>query len=186
MAILDDDGNPGNMVTATRDTSHKKRRIHVGIGRMAVARAPDELFIVGLGSCVAVFIWSAALQLGGLAHILLPEGAYRSDHLPCKYADHAVPYLWRALQDAAREAGSVPAPQWQAKLVGAARLFPQLTHPDLVTIGERTAAAVTQWLETFGVPIVATDLGGTEGRTIYINLADGTIRVRTRSHTICL
>ena len=174
------------MVTTTGDVPHKKRRIHVGIGQMAIARAPDELFIIGLGSCVAVFIWSAPLQFGGLAHVLLPKGTYRSDHLPCKYADHAVPHLWHALQNARRELGPESEPQWQAKLVGAARLFPQITHPDLVTIGERTAATVAQWLATFGVPIVATDLGGTEGRTIYVDLSDGTIRVRTRSHVICL
>ncbi len=150
---------------------------HVGIGQFAVARAPDYLTVLGLGSCIGLFVWSDRWQVGGLAHILLPSGPYGHDHMPCRYATTALDVLLEALRQAI---GSVPGVRWQAKLIGGATMFHHITHPVLRSISLRTAEAVRAGLRRRHVRVVAEDLGGYHGRSVWAYPATGAVRVRTR------
>ncbi|MCS7311951.1 MAG: chemotaxis protein CheD [Acidobacteria bacterium] len=148
---------------------------HVGIGQFAIAWAPDHLMALGLGSCIGLFVWSDRWQVGGLAHILLPAGPYGQDSMPCRYADRAVDVLLEALRQAV---GSTPGVRWQAKLIGGAMMFHHITHPVLRSISQRTAEAVRMGLRRYHVRVVAEDLGGYHGRSVWAYPATGAVRVR--------
>ena len=49
--------------------------IIVRVADMRVGNADDVLVTIGLGSCVAIVLYDAAAQVGGLAHVLLPSPA---------------------------------------------------------------------------------------------------------------
>nr|MBO2470888.1 chemotaxis protein CheD [Bacillota bacterium] len=49
------------------------RVIKVGMADLQVAKAPDRLVTVGLGSCVAVCIYDPTAKVAGLAHVMLPS-----------------------------------------------------------------------------------------------------------------
>jgi chemotaxis protein CheD len=152
------------------------RAYHVGIGQFAVAWAPDYLTALGLGSCIGLFVWSDRWQVGGLAHVLLASGPYGQDHMPCRYADTAVDVLLEALRQAVGSASGV---RWQAKLIGGATMFSHITHPVLRSISQQTAETLRIGLRRWHVPIVAEDLGGFHGRSIWAYPATGAVRVRT-------
>ena len=150
--------------------------IQVGIADMNIARAPDTLRTSGLGSCVGIVLYDLSRKQGGMAHIMLPDSSFARKELlnRAKYADTAIPTLVNMLQ----EAGS---PSWrlQAKLAGGAQMFKAYGASQLMRIGPRNVEAVKKILHTIGIPIVAEDVGGNNGRTILFDPETGELSVRT-------
>jgi chemotaxis protein CheD len=141
----------------------------VGMGKMAVSRdTDDELYALGLGSCIGLAVVDRHAKVAGLAHIVLPEGD-EIEHEPAKFADRAVPELVFRM----RLAGASPK-RLEAVLVGGARMF---ATGDL-DIGARNTAAVQEALETLGVEVQATATGGTLGRSVRVRAASGTVTMK--------
>ena len=46
--------------------------IKVGMADYKIAKSPDSLITLGLGSCVGVVIYDKTKQIAGMAHIMLP------------------------------------------------------------------------------------------------------------------
>lgn len=150
--------------------------IQVGIADMNIARAPDSLRTSGLGSCVGIILYDLSRKQAGLAHIMLPDStqARKGSLNRAKYADTAIP----ALMEILAEAGS---PSWklQAKLAGGAQMFKAYGSSQLIRIGPRNVEAAKNILDKFGIPIVAADVGGNNGRTILFNPETGQLTIRT-------
>jgi len=150
--------------------------IKVGIAEMNIAKAPDMIRTAGLGSCVGVVLYDLKREVGGMAHIMLPDSSLargKSVHL-AKYADTAVERLIELL--AAR---GVPQSALKAKMAGGAQMFRYLPQNDLMRIGPRNVEAVKRQLERFRIPLVAEDTGGSNGRTIEFNPKTGILMIRT-------
>ncbi|HEY3186258.1 MAG TPA: chemotaxis protein CheD [Solirubrobacteraceae bacterium] len=162
-----------NVVTAV-DAGAAVREIHVNVAEVAVAQGTGLLTTCGLGSCVAIALFDAASQIGGLAHILLP-GADRSrpSDRAAKYAETAVPFLLAEM----RHAGSRATPV--AKIAGGASMFGALLGNSGVNMGERNVDATRNALVRAGVPIIGEDVGGEHGRSIYFDVATGAVRVHS-------
>ena len=62
----------------------------VGIGEYKIAHNPTILRAMGLGSCVAVFLFDEKMNVSGLAHILLPDSPNDPKKRSSKYADVAL------------------------------------------------------------------------------------------------
>ncbi|HVM32145.1 MAG TPA: chemotaxis protein CheD [bacterium] len=145
----------------------------VGIAELKVARFPDSLSAIGLGSCVGVTLYDPAAKNGGLAHIMLPSSALSTrGFIPGKFADTAI----EALVGELRLLGSPPE-ALQAKLVGGANMFKALVSHS-VPIGLRNATAAREKLKALSIPLVGEDLGGESGRTIQFSLGDGRIKIK--------
>ncbi|QZA33521.1 chemotaxis protein CheD [Hydrogenibacillus sp. N12] len=148
--------------------------VSVGIAELAALAYPGRLRTAGLGSCVGIALYDRSTRVGGLAHIMLPDSSHaRGAVLPGKFADTAVPELLRQM-----EALGARRPFIVAKLAGGAHMFRQIQNEALL-IGARNVEAARAALRAHGVPIVAEDTGGHVGRTIELELADGTLTVRT-------
>ena len=147
--------------------------IRVRVADWAVARGPSTVVTLGLGSCVAIVLHAAETQVGGLAHVLLPdESLSRERGNPAKFATTAVPKLLGEMATHGARGRIV------AKLVGGASMFGALLPPGGTNMGERNAEAARQALAKAGVPIVAEDVGGDFGRSVYLHVATGRVRVR--------
>ena len=152
--------------------------ISVGIADLKLGSAPQCLTIYGLGSCVGLALYDPGLQLGGLAHIMLPSSRLNSRvALPGKYADTAA----QALVDGLRDRGA-SRERLVAKMVGGANMFSFLPQ-STVSIGLRNAAAVREKMEELEIPVLSERIGGEQGRTIFFNLEDGRIEIRRLNQT---
>jgi chemotaxis protein CheD len=149
--------------------------IRVKVADYAVSRGPQIIATIGLGSCVAIALYDRETQIGGLAHILLPNQAMsRETGNPAKFPDTIVPLMLEQM----REMGTRHA-RVQAKIVGGASMFGQLVNATGINVGERNVVATREALAASGVPIVGEDTGLDYGRSVYFHLADGRLEVRS-------
>lgn len=140
----------------------------------AVAQGPQTIATIGLGSCVAIVLHDAAAHVGALAHILLPDASLsRDQENKAKFPDTAVPLLVGEM----RRLGSRGA--LQAKIVGGASMFGQLLPAGGVNMGERNVQATRRALHVAGIPLVADDVGGDYGRSVYLDVRTGRVLVRS-------
>ena len=148
------------------------KTITVGMADYKIAKAPDIICTLGLGSCIGICIYDPALKLGGMAHIMLPAaGGNVSD--PEKYADTCLELL---LKDILSIGGNKN--RLRAKIAGGAQMFAFPGTPAL-NIGERNAEAVKQELNKHGIQLLVAEVGGNFGRTIYFDVSTGALRIRT-------
>lgn len=141
-----------------------------------VDRGSVTLTCLGLGSCVCVALWDTAAEIGGMAHVVLPDSRrYRSDGGPGKFADLAPAALFTAL----RALGANPS-RIVAKIAGGANIFSAAagSRPPVLEVGSRNIRAVRHALDLLRVPIVAEDVGGGVGRSVAFRIIDGRLRVR--------
>lgn len=140
------------------------------MGEMVVSStATDELVALGLGSCIGLAIIDRSAGIAGLAHIVLPESGDRTDQIG-KFADTAVPELIARL----RRAGAVER-RLQAALVGGAQMFQMSGGLD---IGSRNEYAVRAALAKARIRVRAAECGGSQGRTIKVDVGEGRVTVR--------
>jgi chemotaxis protein CheD len=152
--------------------------IPVGLGEVAVQRldGAEPLVAHGLGSCIALCLFDPVSKVAGLAHVVLP-GSDPHDAPNGKFAGNALP----ALLEAMAGLGSVTDPRrLQARLAGGAHVLAIGGTGSLPRIGDKNAEAVKAALAAASVPVVAEDVGGGKGRTVWFHPRDGgRIRVRT-------
>jgi chemotaxis protein CheD len=149
--------------------------LRVKVADFAVGRNGDTVIAtVGLGSCVAIALYDPVSRVGGLAHVLLPnESMARDRSNRAKFPSAAVPLLLTAMKGLGVNGGI------SARLVGGASMFASLLPTGGVNIGERNVAASRVALAAAGVPVLAEDVGGDYGRSVYFHLGDGRIEVHS-------
>ncbi len=151
-------------------------QLMVGMGEIHIAKAPAVFTCLGLGSCIGFFAWDPKIALGGMVHIMLPEAfPDRPLDKAGKFADTGIPELLKLM---AREGAM------QSRLVvayaGGAQVFRFGAQKESrLDIGARNAAAVGAIVKRQGLRCLATDVGGSNGRTMTVDTAAGTVRVRS-------
>lgn len=148
-------------------------QIRVGIADYKMTTAPNELVTIGLGSCVGIALYAPKSRMGALSHIMLPDSrSFRDTSNWPKFADLALPKIANELQRVANEDRLI------AKLVGGASMFSFSSGRDTLQIGERNSEAVRHVLRALNITIIAEDLGGNVGRSMYVDLQTFDVRVR--------
>ena len=148
--------------------------LRVKVADHAVARGDSVITTIGLGSCVAIILHDAAGRVGGLAHVLLPnESMSRDNANRAKFPGTAVPLLIEKMTALGSRGGLV------AKIVGGASMFGQLLPQGGINMGERNIDATRRALQASRIPIVAEDVGGDYGRSVYLYVTDGRVLVKS-------
>jgi chemotaxis protein CheD len=156
------------------------REIVVKVADLKVGGAGDQLITVGLGSCIAIVLYDATACVGGLAHVLLPSPALsRQDGNPAKSAQTAVPRLLDLMAERGASRRRVT-----ARLAGGASMFAALAPPGTIQMGERNVVASRQVLHTHSIPLVGEAVGGDYGRTVRLDVSNGTLEVRSVAHGV--
>ncbi len=149
--------------------------IKVGIADLKIAKAPQKLTTLGLGSCVGVTIYDPTLKIGGMVHVMLPDStAIKNNTNKAKFADTGVKELLDQLV-----AQGCKRNNCVAKIAGGAQMFKFSAQTETLRVGEKNIVAVQQILRELRIPIKASDVGDTFGRTIELNLENGLLLVRT-------
>lgn len=150
-------------------------QIKVGMADLAVAKEPDTLITIGLGSCVGIALYDPLARVGGLAHIMLPDSSQvRNRENLAKFADTAIPLTI----DKMTASGALKS-RLNAKIAGGAQMFSFAGGGDLLKIGARNVAAVKEVLARYNIPILHEDTGGNFGRTIELITATGVLIIKT-------
>lgn len=146
--------------------------ITIGIGDLKVCKAPDVLVTYALGSCVGVCLHDAAMGIGGLSHVMLPESSgISAQSTPMRFADTALPMLIRQMEQMGASKMRL-----KAKIAGGATMF--ATASDKFNIGDRNIAAVKKFLMANHIPIIAEDIGLDYGRTQLFYPETGIMEIR--------
>lgn len=139
----------------------------IGIGEVKVEQGDVVLSAYGVGSCVVIILYESEKKIGGLAHILLPTGNNESPKYPQGAIKEMIKEFNRFGVDLAKAV---------AKIVGGATMFETFQKQ---AIGRRNVAQTKEELKKVGIPIVAEDVLGNWGRSVFFNLADGRVIVRS-------
>jgi chemotaxis protein CheD len=150
----------------------------VHIGKAAVGADGHVLFIVGLGSCVAVALYDPEARVAGLAHVMLPTPAdARPGGSPGRFASTAVPLLIATM----RTAGAEPA-RLRAKIAGGAAMFGRVLPDTGRSLGQRNVHSVRAALAAAGIELYGQEVGGDHGRSVYFDSADGALTITSVRH----
>ncbi len=144
----------------------------VKVADFRVGCAGDVLSTFGLGSCVAVALYDRKIQVGGLAHIMLPTPslARRGANLR-KFPQTAIP----AMVEEMSELGASPK-RLSARLIGGASMFATLAS-GTIQMGERNIVSTKKTLGAHRIPIVGEAVGGDFGRTVRFHIDSGVVEV---------
>lgn len=158
------------MVTSVLETT-------LSLGEWAVTDNRDGvLTCLGLGSCVAFIAYDPVARVGGMAHMVLPDSAQgrATTRSEAKFVDVAVPLVLRELG----ALGALKA-RLQISLVGGAAMLPVRSGNEALNIGARNAAAALAAVKALGMRVRMEDLGGTQGRTVRLQVRSGEVTVST-------
>lgn len=141
----------------------------IGIGEYRVGSV--RMASIGLGSCIGLTLYDPEQRIGAMVHIMLPESSGRTDR-PGKYADTAIPLIIDELVAKGSRKRSLV-----AKIAGGATMFEAFSAS--MNIGQRNIDKVRQVLSEQNVRILAEDVGGKMGRSVYFNPPEnGRVTVR--------
>jgi chemotaxis protein CheD len=144
-----------------------------GIGEMVLSSSTEaHLVAYGLGSCIALAAWDPRAKVGGLAHFMLPEGPANGAS-PVKFIDSGLDLFLRAL-----EGRGALLSRCTIKAAGAAAM---LTVGGGLAIGKRNSEALQAALAERGLVLGAAALGGSAGRTVQLEVADGRFLIKSLS-----
>lgn len=134
-------------------------------GQLYASAEPCQIKTI-LGSCVAICLWDKRRGAGGMNHFLLPS--CREGHTPSlRYADEAT----RVLLEQLRDLGCRP-PNLRAKIFGGSAIS---QHRDryINSLGAQNVAVALGLMRANGIPVIAQETGGPQGRKLLFNTDDG-------------
>ena len=148
----------------------------VSMAEIQVLKERGQFSCLGLGSCIGLCMLDASSNVGGMAHVMLPEAfPDRVNQKPGKFADTAIPELLAQLEKAgARRDRLVCA------IAGGAQVFKFGGEgANRLEIGRRNAESVISHLKKYGLAPKGKEVGGTLGRTMTLCIETGVVMVRT-------
>jgi chemotaxis protein CheD len=152
-----------------------KTRVIVDISDAKVSNdTSDTLVTYSLGSCIGVCLYDPAIHAGGMLHYQLPSSAMdpaRAHNKPFMFADTGMAILVDRLV-----ALGVNKKRMHVKVAGGANMA---TGPQGFDIGKRNYLAIRKILWSNGMFIDAEDVGGNLARSMYMDLADGAVTLRS-------
>ena len=152
--------------------------IKVGMADLNIAKVPNKLTTLGLGSCVGVVLYDKKIKLGGLAHIMLPSSLeIKKNENKAKFADTAIDELIEIMiKNGAKKTNLI------AKITGGSQMFTFNSNNNILKIGDRNVLATKEKLKSINIKLVSEDTGGNFGRTIVLDPVDGSLFIRTIGH----
>jgi len=147
----------------------EKERVKVGVSDAEVTSRDVTLVTSGLGSCLGVALYDPQSDIGGLLHAMLPESA---DHPgpPEKFVVDGIDQMIDDLDRAGASRRSI-----RAKLAGASSMLDLETES--ASVGEQNVDAAHRALTARNVPIEDADTGGSNGRSLQFEPAEGELLV---------
>jgi chemotaxis protein CheD len=144
--------------------------VPVGLGEVQVSTRTGKCLVAyGLGSCIAVCLHDASSGVSGMAHVVLP-GVNPNGAPNGKFAGSVLSALHQQMKE---QGAHSDLRRYVATLVGGAQVLAITNANGLPRMGDQNIQAVHAVLNAAGVRIRAEDLGGTRGRTVWLDPGEG-------------
>ncbi len=148
--------------------------VRVGMADLNIAKAPDSLTTLALGSCIGLTLYDPRTKIGGLVHYMLPDSTAIADNSKiAKFADTGIRELLQQVLKAGAGRNSL-----EAKIAGGARMFAVNQATLIGNIGERNAIAAKEILKELKIKLVAEDTGLNYGRTVELRCDTGEFYIK--------
>lgn len=133
---------------------------------------PGDLLRATLGSCVGIaFLWKAK-EVYGLAHCLLPEAKEQTMLVGAKFVSQAVPSLIALLKMSPDDYKDI-----EVFIAGGGNMMDQLSRENVSHIGQQNIDAAKKYLIKYGLKFKELDVGGVEGRQMFVDCSSGHVTV---------
>ncbi|HDD44974.1 MAG TPA: HDOD domain-containing protein [Candidatus Desulfofervidus auxilii] len=144
-----------------------EKTFFISPGNFYISNNPEIILETCLGSCVGVALYDAVNKVGGIIHIVLPEGDKKKmlNH-PTRYAVSGIPFLIKEMTKLGASRSFLT-----ATIVGGA----SLSKDTNIKIGQRNIDKVREVLAREGIPILEEDLGGSFSRLFRLRIKDGKV-----------
>jgi chemotaxis protein CheD len=143
----------------------ERQRVYLLPGELHATAEPCQISTI-LGSCVAICLWDRRLHAGGMNHFLLPASR-KGERTSLRFADVATKALLEKLQLL-----GCRLPNLQAKIFGGSAMF-QNENSRAISLGAQNVAVALDLMKNAGIPVIAQETGGNQGRRIVFNADDG-------------
>jgi chemotaxis protein CheD len=151
----------------------------IGISEMVVERGSSNVIVTySLGSCVGVVLYDAVARVGGLIHCMLPLSKIdpaKAQATPAMFVDTGIPALLQAALDLGADLSRI-----SVKVAGAGS---PLDDAGIFNIGDRNLAVLRKILWKNNILIAAQETGGSEARTLYLDMKTGDATIRSGGQT---
>ncbi len=149
--------------------------IKVAMADFKIAKAPDSLTTLGLGSCIGLTLYDPVTKIGGMVHYMLPDSTkLRNNTNIAKFGDTGI----QALYDEIVKAGANPR-RLIAKIAGGARMFAISNSSAIGNVGDRNTEMAKQMLRKLNIPLKAEDTGLNYGRTVILDCETGAYTIKS-------
>ncbi len=149
--------------------------IKVGMADLKIAKFPDALTTLGLGSCIGIALYDPTSKVGGLVHIMLPDSkSIKNNSNIAKFADTGIVELVSQMIRAGAHRNKIV-----AKIAGGAKMFATTGLSDISNIGERNAQASILMLNELKIPLLARETGENYGRTMELYCDSGEFIIKS-------
>jgi chemotaxis protein CheD len=141
--------------------------VNVGTGEVKVGRKGEILKSTAIGSCVVIAAFDSEKNLGVMAHVMLPGRAPKSAFgESTRYAADAIDQMISKMTiKGANLCG------FEVFLVGAGNVLKKQDD----TVCKNNIDSITQLLKEKNVPVRAAVLGGTERKSISLDIKSGSV-----------
>lgn len=143
--------------------------IKVGMADLNIAKTPDSLTTLGLGSCIGLTLYDPVAKVGGLVHYMLPDSTkLKNNSNIAKFGDTGI----RELYNKMIANGASPS-RMVAKIAGGAKMFEVSGLSNVGNVGERNAEEAKIMLKELKIRLIAEDTGLNYGRTVVLDCENG-------------
>jgi two-component system, chemotaxis family, protein-glutamate methylesterase/glutaminase len=149
------------------------KRVFLLPGEMHYAKDPISIATL-LGSCVAICLLDQKRHFAGMNHYLLPTSAGTEKSVG-KCGDLAISQLVKL----AKLSGS-PESDVTAMIIGGGAVTGSLSSSRISgmnDVGDRNIAMARQELSRLRIPVLRTEVGGTVGRRVLLDVATGKVQI---------
>jgi chemotaxis protein CheD len=160
-----------SMIMTNEPIEFREFPTYVKLGEIIASDTPEKYNLLGLGTCLGIFMYDLKKKHYLMAHCLLPEyneHTERDNNLAGKFTDTAIRKMVKRMLDS----GSVKS-DIKVKMAGGSQIY-----NDMLRVGERNIQTAHRVLKEENIPLVAEDVGGNTGRSILSFNQDGTIDIR--------
>ncbi len=152
----------------------KEATLVVGLGDMKIAKNPQNITTMGLGSCVGVTMYDPHSKIGGLLHAMMPYiDEINNKSNKYMFVDEGIKEMLKAMVSSGAKKSTI-----RVKVAGGAEMF-RFTRDAFERIGERNQEAAFKTLAELGFRVDASDCGKNYGRTITLDTSTGELAIKS-------
>jgi chemotaxis protein CheD len=144
----------------------------VGVADMKISNREDEVLITfALGSCLGICVHDPVARVGGLLHVMLPSSEMHQEKArknPFMFVDTGVPRLFQ-------ECYKLGAKKERMVVKVAGGAAAKREEEDSFQIGKNNFLMLRKLFWKNGILIGAQEVGGTDSRTIWLEIGSGEV-----------